>query len=123
MSDIKYYNRSVLYYGDVVRTGHTPQHTRCQMTKLKDLFAAPDWYGFDSNDHVELCTCQTPVTFLNKFLHYSLFLDVQFRSRQATFTGVLVSHAYTNFYNFCVRSALSNKAKKLVNFWISFISI
>lgn len=41
MSDIKYYNRSVLYYGDVVRTGHNPQ-TRCQMVKLRDLFAVSD---------------------------------------------------------------------------------
>jgi hypothetical protein len=62
MSDIKYYNRSVLYHGDVVRTGNQHQN-RCQLVRLRDLFAAPDWYGFDSNDHVELCTCHTPVIF------------------------------------------------------------
>jgi hypothetical protein len=60
MSDIKYYNRSVLYYGDLVRTGHNPK-ARCQNVRLRDLFAAPDFYGFDSDDYVELCTCHTPV--------------------------------------------------------------
>ncbi|KAI6233637.1 hypothetical protein M3Y99_00900300 [Aphelenchoides fujianensis] len=61
MSDIKFYNRSVLYYGDAMRGGGGSTHqTRCQLVRLRDLFAAPDWYGFDPNDHVELCTCHAP---------------------------------------------------------------
>lgn len=64
LSDIKYYNRSVLFYGDVMRTAYNPQNTRCQMVRLRDLFAAPEWYGFDSSDHVELCTCHSQVIIL-----------------------------------------------------------
>ncbi|CAD5225837.1 unnamed protein product [Bursaphelenchus okinawaensis] len=60
MSDIKYYNRSVLYYGDSVRRSND-RAVSCQMVRLKDLFAAPDWYGFEPTDHVELCTCHTPL--------------------------------------------------------------
>ncbi|KAI6213917.1 hypothetical protein M3Y94_00208100 [Aphelenchoides besseyi] len=59
MSDIKFYNRSILYYGDMMRTGQSSQ-TRCQTVRLRDLFAAPDWFGLEVNDHVELCTCATP---------------------------------------------------------------